>query len=185
MLSIALYGSECWCLPEPLLERLRVFHAQCLRAMCRVTRVHTWRCHISTQELGQLMGIDSIDTYIYRRQLRWLGHVARMPFDERTPRRMLSSWVAHPRPRGAPPMTYGRSIERALDAFHIDRRDWPRLAADRTTWRETLRCGHPPGWQPSPPTPPLALRRPTRRAAIVTNCNLDATLRALRAPLPR
>ena len=55
--------------------------------MCRVTRLHTWRNHISTQELGQLMGIDSIDTYIYRRQLRWLGHVARMDFD-RLPRRM-------------------------------------------------------------------------------------------------
>ena len=82
-------------------------------------------------------------------------------------------------------MTFGRSIERALDAFHIDCRDWPRLAADRVAWRETLRCGHPPGWKPSPPTPPLALRRPARRAAIVTNCNLDATLRALRAPLPR
>ena len=31
--------------------------------------------------------------------------------------------------------------------------------------------------------PPLALRRPTRRAAIVTNVNIDASLRALRAPL--
>eukprot|EP00966_Prymnesium_polylepis_P190734 4420679-Prymnesium_polylepis.1 len=56
-----------------------------------------------------------------------------------------------------------------LETFHIDRHEWPRLAANRTVWRETLRLGHPPGWQPAPPTPPLALRRPTRRAAIVTN----------------
>jgi hypothetical protein len=82
-------------------------------------------------------------------------------------------------------MTYGRSMMQALDAFHIDRRDWPSLAADRAVWRETLRLGHPPGWQPSPPTPPLALRRRVRAAAIVTNCNIDASLRALRAPLPQ
>ena len=44
-------------------------------------------------------------------------------------------------------------------------------------------------WAVVPPrlplaSPPLALRRPTRRAAIVTNVNIDATLRALRVPLP-
>ena len=185
ILSILLYGSESWSVTEEMLRRLRVVHARCVRAMSRVSRKHTWAHRISTAALERQLGVDTIDTYLYRRQLRWLGHVRRMDYAQRLPRRMLSSWVAHPRPRGAPPMTYGRSIERALDAFHIDRRDWPRLAADRATWRETLRCGHPPGWQPSPPTPPLALRRPTRRAAIVTNCNLDATLRAPRAPLPR
>ena len=37
VLSIALYGCECWCLNEQLLDRLRVFHAQCLRAMCAVS----------------------------------------------------------------------------------------------------------------------------------------------------
>ena len=73
----------------------------------------------------------------------------------------------------------------ALDDFHIDRRDWPSLAADRVAWRETLRLGHPPDWQPPAPTPPLALRRQTRRAAIDTNCNIDASLRMLRAPLPQ
>ena len=46
--------------------------------------------------------------------------------------------VPAPRSRGAPPMTYGRSNEHALDAFHIDRADWSSLAADRAAWRETL-----------------------------------------------
>ena len=71
MLSIALYGCESWCLPEQLLDRLRVFHAQCVRAMCRVTRWHTWQHHISTQELEQRLGLDDIDTYVKRRQLPW------------------------------------------------------------------------------------------------------------------
>jgi hypothetical protein len=117
-------------------------HAQCLRSMCRVTRVHMWQHHVSTQELGQRLAIDTIDTHVARRQLRWAGHVSRMEF-ERLPRRMLSSWVPHKRPCGAPSMTYGRTLGKALDKFHIDREMWPQLAANRAAWRETLRLGHP------------------------------------------
>ena len=172
MLSIALYGSECWCLPEPLLERLRVFHAQCLRAMCRVTRLHTWRWHITTQELEQRMGLDSIDVCIARRQLRWLGHVSRMDF-ERLPRRMLSSWVPAPRPRGAPKMTYGRTIYKALDMFSIAHATWPQLAADRAAWRATLRQGFPPkpfrSVRAAPLPPPIALTRPRRASTAAAN----------------
>ena len=54
------------------------------------------------------LGVDAIDFYVARRQLGWAGHVCRMDFD-RLPRRMLSSWVPHKRPLGAPRMTYGRS----------------------------------------------------------------------------
>ena len=46
ILSILLYGCESWCLTEELLQRLRVFHAQCLRAMSRVARKHTWEHRI-------------------------------------------------------------------------------------------------------------------------------------------
>ena len=143
ILSILLYGCESWSLTELHLQRLRLFHAQCLRAMCRVTRKHVWDHHIPTQELGQRLGIETIDTYVTRRQLRWLGHVRRMDYDRRLPRHMLSAWAPHPRPLGAPKMTYGRSIRKALDKFHIDHATWTELAADRPAWRETLRLGQP------------------------------------------
>ncbi len=75
------------------------------------------------------LGLDSMDNYVHRRQLQYLGHMSRMPF-ERLPRRMLSAWVAAPRPAGGQLMTYGRSILRALDSFGIDRSSWPALAQD-------------------------------------------------------
>ena len=81
-------------------------------------------------------------------------------------------------------MTYGRSIGEALSDFNVGTDEWVSLAANRPVWRETLRLCHPPGWQAAPPTPPLALRRPTRSAAAQTNREIDASLRALRAPLP-
>ena len=167
VLAILLYGSECWCLTEELFARLRVFHAQCLRVMSRVTRKHTWDHHISTQELGQQLGLESIDVYVTRRQLRWLGHVSRMSF-ERLPRQMLSSWVPSDRPQGAPRMTYGRTINKALKKFNIDLDTWPQLAADRALWSETLRLGYP------------AIRR-SRRIAQRPRARLPAALHQLPA----
>ena len=183
ILGILLYGAESWSNTEVMLDRLRVFHARCVRSMCRVSRKHTWQHHISTGELEQRLGLDTIDTYLKRRQLRWLGHIARMDHAQRLPRRMLSSWVPHPRPRGAPPMTYGRGIKKALLEFNIEQSSWPSLAADRVAWRSTLKVGHPPGFTAAPPPLPLALARPTRTAAAKTNRAIDASLRAMRAPL--
>ena len=177
-------GAEGWSDTEVMLWIGCVpFHARCVRGMCRVSRKHTWKHHISTGELEQRLGLDTIDKYLKRRQLRWLGHVARMYHAQRLPRRMLSSWVPHQRPRGAPPMTYGRSINKALLEFNLYQRGWPSLAAYRAAWRSTLKLGHPPGFTAAPPPPPLALTRPTRSAAAKANRAIDAALRALRAPL--
>ena len=75
--------------------------------------------------------------------------MSRMDYEMRLPRRMLSSWVPHPRPVGAPTMTYGRSLFKAMDKFQIDTARWHELAADRGAWRETLRTGLAPTAPPS------------------------------------
>ena len=46
--------------------------------------------HEKSGSLRLRLGLDSIEYYIARRQLRWLGHVRRMG-PERLPRRMLSA----------------------------------------------------------------------------------------------
>ena len=61
ILAILLYGCECWSLTEKLLSRLRVFHNQCVRTMCRVTRKHTWdgRGYLTTVDLpGPTAGVE-------------------------------------------------------------------------------------------------------------------------------
>ena len=85
---------------------------------------------------------------------------------------MMSAWVPHRRPIGAPTMTYGRTVGKALDKFHIDRDTWPELAADRAAWRDTLRLGYPAIRrskriaQHGRAELPEALRRKPRRAAV-------------------
>ena len=182
ILAILLYGSECWVLTERLYDRLRVFHAQCVRLMNRVNRRHTREYHISTRDLEVEMGLESIDVYITRRQLRWLGHVARMPY-ERLPRRMLSAWVATTRPSGGQLMNYGRTVYKAMAKMNIDAETWPTLADDRSAWRAAIHGAL------------LNSERPKRAAAAETNRRIDASLaeqwlpsatrpRALPPPMP-
>jgi hypothetical protein len=140
VLAILLYASECWLVTEHMRSKLRAFHAQCLRTMCGVKRLRMWSERISTWELQQDLGLVSMDCYLDRRRLRWLGHMCRMPFD-RTPRRMLTSWVAAPRPSGGQLMTYGRGIYRALETFNIPRASWAQLADDRVAWRDAIHGG--------------------------------------------
>ena len=78
--------------------------------MCGVKNARMIWQRVSTHELAQELGLDSIDNYIYRRQLRWLGHVYCMGF-ERISRRMVAAWVAESRPPGGQLMT---SCSRAL-----------------------------------------------------------------------
>ena len=180
VLSILLYGVESWCLTEHLYDRLRVFHARCLRCICYVSRKHTREHHISTESLMKQLGVDAIDFYVARRQLGWAGHMRRMDFD-RLPRRMLSSWVPHKRPLGAPRMTYGRSLGKALDVFDLDHSKWHELAADRCAWRAMLASGTPPpafrALPPQPTAPPLALGRARRSSAAQTDAAIAASAR--------
>ena len=59
--------------------------------------------------------------------------------------------------RGGQLMTYGRSVEKALDHFGIDRKTWPTLAADRAAWRGAIHGGL------------LGSGRPTRAISAETN----------------
>jgi hypothetical protein len=41
VLSLLLYGSECWVVSAENMRLLQRFHRKCIRIMCRVTRHHT------------------------------------------------------------------------------------------------------------------------------------------------
>ena len=94
--------------------------------MCRVSRLHTRLHIIKTLDLLCRVGLQTMDTYI--------GHVARMEAT-RLPRKMLSSWVHHKRPRGAPEFTYGRGVYKALRKVNLDKNNWSAVALDRVAWR--------------------------------------------------
>ena len=129
ILAILLYGVECWSLTEKLLNKLRAFHRRCIRSICGVTL----RDRKRTSDLLKKLNLQSIDTYICRQQLRWAGHVVRMPWN-RLPRKLLSCWVRSKRPRGCPKYTYGRSLKKCLRKADIDPETWHVTALNRSKW---------------------------------------------------
>ena len=84
--------------------------------------------------------MDAIDVSVSKRQLRWVGHIARMGYD-RLPRKMLVSLVPSKRPIGAPGFTYGRDLYKYFKKFDIDKNDWHNLAHDCLMWNNVVGNG--------------------------------------------
>ena len=136
-LPILLYGSECWCLTERLLCKLRTFHYQCVRKMCNVTRLYTRILHIKTTDLLENLLLDPIDLCICKRHLRRAGHAFKMSWD-RLLRKMLTSWVLSSKPTGCPKMTYGRSLKKSRKKSEINIETWHELALDCSAWKNAI-----------------------------------------------
>jgi hypothetical protein len=169
VLSILLYGCECWCLTEDLWAKLSAFHHSCARRMCRISMWHTWKSRISSAATLQALGLRSIRTYAVRRQLQWAGHMARME-PHRLPRKLLTSWCFQARPLGRPEFTYGEGLKNALEYARVPVATWMVQAQDKLAWKDTLlnirehtrllqhlppvlvaRSGYKPRPPPSPP----------------------------------
>ena len=143
VLNTLLYGSESWCLPEYLIARLHRFHMDQARFMCRKFLWHQQHQLLNNDDVLNRTHLKPLRSYLARRRLRWLGHVARMG-QHRLPRQLLTSWVSNPRPRGAPLMTFGRSVAKDLQEAGIELDNWYELAHDRALWREVVRHLAPP-----------------------------------------
>jgi hypothetical protein len=86
-------NAEHWCLTAKMARVLRAFHHRCMRSMCRLNLWHTRHNHVNakTSTLATRLGIQTIETYIARRQVRWPGHVWRMPETRRLPKQLLKA----------------------------------------------------------------------------------------------
>ena len=98
--------------------------------MWRVTATNCYNVRIRNEELLRRLNLRKIDDYIIKRQLGWVGHVARMDFDW-LPRKMLSSLVCTKHPIGAPEFTYGRGLYKLLNKAGADIKNWHALALDK------------------------------------------------------
>ena len=69
ILPVLLCGSECWCLTERLLCKLRTFHHQFVKKICNVTKLHTGILHIKTTDLLENLLLDPTHLYKCKRHL--------------------------------------------------------------------------------------------------------------------
>ena len=189
VLSVLLHGAESWHVSHQIISSLETFHNRCCRIMCRLSRWQIRKHSISSESILRLLGLQPIEYYLYRRQLHWLGKVARMP-SNRLPRRMLYASVrpsdAKHRPPGHPKPTLASSFDMGLKWANIDPGTWTSVAQDKDVWNATVnsvRPLKPTNFKPNldraarvKSTPKIAPSGPSKAKSTAANSAISALL---------
>ena len=137
VLTTLLYASETWTVYQRHAKKLNRFHLNCLRKLLKVK----WYDKVPDTEILERSGLPSIYTMLRKSQLRWSGHVTRMP-DERLPKRLLYGELqTGTRCRGGQKKRYKDTLKASMKDFGIDHRAWEDLALDRLAWRSKINQG--------------------------------------------
>ena len=84
VLPTLLYAYETWTVYQRHVKRINRFHLTCLRKIMKIR----WQDLIADTEVLEKAGVRSIYTLLMKSQLKWTGHVARIP-DSRIPKQLL------------------------------------------------------------------------------------------------
>ena len=110
---------------------------RCLRQILHVK----WQERIPDTEVLQRSNSVSIDSMLMESQLRWSGHIARMP-DYRLPKRVFfGEFCSGNRSRGRPRKRYKDTLKVALKKCRIEPESWEVRAQDRASWRNLVKRG--------------------------------------------
>jgi hypothetical protein len=159
VVSILLYGSECWTLTSVLHRRVKSFYNRCVRIMCRCTNWNTTKCQrITSRSLAGRLGLKTLDDLLVKRQLTWVGRVWNMPMSRVTRRLMFSECESPgPRVRGGSDPKWWSSIKVSLRAtFGEEWKGLWRSAAENPAQWSAAKIQHSYYSSPAPPDPPPA-----------------------------
>ena len=84
VLPTLFYACEMWIVYQRHAKRLNHFHTSCLRKLLKIK----WQDRIPDTEVLKRAGIQCAHTLLKLAQLRWTGHVTRMP-EEHLPKKIL------------------------------------------------------------------------------------------------
>lgn len=132
-----LYACETWTLYRRHVKSLEKFHQRCLRNILKIT----WRDKCTNISVLEKAGVTSIEALLIKQQLRWIGHVIRMP-DHRIPKQVLYSELTEGnRHHGGQRKRYKDCIKATLKKCSINTANWETRTVDRLTWRNTIHQG--------------------------------------------
>ena len=115
VLPTLLYAYETWTVYQRHAKRLNHFHTSCLRKLLKIK----WQDRIPDTEVPKMAGMKSIHILLILAQLRWTGHVTRMP-DERLPKKILYGELqVGKRSHGGQKNRYKDTLKASLKAFNI------------------------------------------------------------------
>ncbi|KAJ8389084.1 hypothetical protein AAFF_G00122900 [Aldrovandia affinis] len=101
----------------------------------------TWEDRHTNTSVLEEANIPAITAAIAQHQLRWTGHVIRMP-DSRLPKQVLySQLLTGQRALGGQKKRYKDNIKANIKKCHIDPKTWEDTATNRATWRKLVSEG--------------------------------------------
>ena len=137
VLPTLLYASETWTTYRRHLKILEKFHQRCLRSILRISW-DDYRTNLSVLEEGKTTSIEAI---IIRNQLRWSGHLVRMP-DAQLPKQMFYGQLKDGKRRqGGQMKRYKDLLKANLKKCDINTSTWETVAKDRPVWRRIIAQG--------------------------------------------
>jgi hypothetical protein len=137
VLPVLLYAGETWTVYRRHVRKLNHFHTTCLRKVMNIR----WQDKIPDTTVLDRADTPSIDTILMQSQIRWAGHVVRMP-DNRLPKILLYGEMRiGTRSQGGQKKRYKDSLKTSLKAFDINHTTWEDAAQDRATWRSIVKKG--------------------------------------------
>ena len=133
VLSVLLYGSECWGRTQQDTNRLSSFHNTCLRKILKVY----WPKTISNTRLLQATKQQHIFLILKKRRWTWLVHVYRMSND--LPAKTVLTWMPEGnKKRGRPKAMWRRTMEEELKDVGLTWGTAARRAQDTGVWRDLV-----------------------------------------------
>ena len=136
-ISTLLYGAETWTCYRPHLRQLEQFHINCLQKILGLS----WQDRLPHTHILERTNCTSIEALITQRQLRWVGHVIRMP-DDRLPKQILYGQLKDGRRRpGGPKKRFKDQVKSQMKKCHIPPANLENTANDRMAWKVAVARG--------------------------------------------
>ncbi|KAI8490084.1 hypothetical protein Bbelb_321540 [Branchiostoma belcheri] len=136
-LSILLYACETWTTYRRHIRMLEQFHTRCLQ---RILGLKWWH-KVPHGEIRRRAHVEPLETLLLQRQLRWAGHVIRMP-GNRLPRHILYGELTNgSRSVGGQHKRYKDNLKSNLKKCGLQPHRLEEAAAERSRWRQECATG--------------------------------------------
>eukprot|EP00978_Attheya_sp_CCMP212_P033890 scaffold139107_cov45-Attheya_sp.AAC.2 len=148
-INLVLWGTESWAINEESMQTLSVFHTRSIRAILGINIYQVQEYRITNESILETINLPSMENLVTKRQLRWLGKIARMD-EKRLPLKTLSCWIKTPHPRQRPHTTNRNSLVRALKLIDPSVSEdgnlsgWFQTAKDCSEWNDKISTLEPP-----------------------------------------
>ena len=133
VLSLLLYGSECWRTTVHDLRKLQSFHTSCLRNILHIF----WPKKISNNELFKLTEQEDTSIVLTRKRWSWVGHVFRR--ESTSISKVALTWTPQGKRKiGRPNSSWRRTAEAELQGLNLTWGQASQLAKDRQEWKRLV-----------------------------------------------